>query len=261
MTVTTSNPPSSFYALPQYDQPTVSAPMGADLTFWQRPAGVSVPFDALKFLYVTDEAEALMVADLARRVFHYQISRLGAEGPITKAVMITMGGLLPGVLLHDHLSYNPDARIPHVEFGTLGVQCYAGPGQPLETPRVVQDVTIDVSGHVVGVIEDLVDLGGTARFVNGYLRGRGAKDVVLIAPYLKNAKIAEELTVISFGLVPKDTWIITPRERVETLVKRVPHWRAGGATRAECERNLYAIGYPRYLIDLYLPLVYAVSEA
>jgi hypoxanthine phosphoribosyltransferase len=247
---------------PLYEHLNSTTPHGAELSFWQRPTGVSVPYDDLKFLYVSDEAEALMVADLARRVFQYQIShvgQLGAAAPITQAVMVTMGGLLPGVLLHDHLSYNPDSRTPPVEFGTLGVQCYAGPGQPLANPRIVQDLTIDVRGQVVGVIEDLVDLGGTARFVNRYLRSRGAVGTVLIAPYLKNAKIAEELTVISFGLVPKDTWIITPRERVETLVKRVPYWRGRGASRSECERNLYAIGYPRYLIDLYLPLVYAAE--
>lgn len=252
MSHASTSPQSNF----SYDQPSHAAASQADLTFWQRPQGTSVPFDDLKFLYVTDDAEALMVADLARQVFQYQVNVTDPRLAISKAVMITMGGLLPGVLLHDHLSYNPDARIPDVEFGTLGVQCYAGPGQPLAEPRIVQNLTIDVQGHTVAVIEDLVDLGGTARFVSKYLRQHGAYEVVLIAPYLKNTLIKDDLTVISFGIVPKDTWIITPRERVETLVKRVPYWRDHGASRSECERNLYAIGYARYLIDLYLPLVY-----
>jgi hypoxanthine phosphoribosyltransferase len=227
-----------------------------NIEFWKNPVGVAVPQDELKFLYLTDEAEAMMVADLAKQVYAYQIRHIGSDNQITQAVMITMGGLLPGVLLHDHLAYNPDRRIPAVEFGTLGVQCYAGPGQPLESPRVIQDVTIDVQGHIVGVVEDLVDLGGTAKFVSQYLASRGARGAVLIAPYLKRKDILDEMPVISFGFVPKDTWIITPRERVETLIKRVPYWRKQGATEAQCAANLTAIGYPHYLIELYLPLAY-----
>jgi hypothetical protein len=53
-----------------------------------------------------------------------------------------------------------------------------------------------------------------------------------------------------------DIWIITPREKVETLIKRVPHWRDQGATIQVCEDNLQTIGYPDYLIDIYLRPTY-----
>ena len=227
-----------------------------DIDYWKLPVGVTVPQDELKFLYIPDAVEAFMTADLARQVYAYQIQHQATGQQITKAVMITMGGLLPGVLLHDHLAYSPDADIPCVEFGTLGVQYYAGPGQPLDKPRVIQELTLDVQDQVVGVVEDLVDLGGTAKFVRQYLLEHGAREAVLIAPYLKNRVIESEMTCISFGFVPKDTWIITPRERVETLMKRVPYWRDRGATLAECAANLAAIGYPSYLVNLYLTAAY-----
>lgn len=227
-----------------------------DVDYWRNPQGVAVPQDKLKFLFIPDVVEAMMVADIARSVYAYQVKHQHTGNQITKAVMITMGGLLPGVLLHDHLAWNPDPRIPAVEFGTLGVQCYAGPGQPLENPRIIQDLTVDVQDHVVAVVEDLVDVGGTARFVSQYLLHKGARGVVLIAPYLKNTRLLSEMTVISFGIVPPDTWIITPRERVETLIKRVPYWRDRGASLADCEDNLTAVGYPRYLIEPYLELAY-----
>ena len=226
----------------------------SELAFWRAPEGVAVAGDPLRFLYIPDDVESRIMAELARGVFEYQIAH--PDAPITQAVMITMGGLLPGVLLHDHLAHQRDPRLPRVEFGTLGVQCYAGPGQPLDTPHVVQPLTLDVRGQVVGVIEDLVDLGGTAKFVAAHLRAQGARDVVLIAPYLKSKGILNEMPVITFGEVPKDTWIITPRERVETLLKRVPYWRARGATAAQCAANLRAIGYPDYLIAGYLPMAY-----
>jgi hypoxanthine phosphoribosyltransferase len=227
-----------------------------DVDYWRHPQGVAVAQDRLKFLFVPDAVESMIVADIARNVYNYQVRHQGTGRQITKAVMITMGGLLPGVLLHDHLAWNPDKRIPTVEFGTLGVQCYAGPGQPLANPRIIQALTLDVQGEVVAVIEDLVDLGGTARFVSQHLLSKGARGAVLIAPYLKNTALMSEMEVISFGIVPPDTWIITPRERVETLIKRVPYWRERGASLRDCDANLTAIGYPRYLIEQYLELAY-----
>jgi hypothetical protein len=102
-----------------------------------------------------------------------------------------------------------------------------------------------VEGLVIGVVEDLVDLGGTATFVASYLADeRKARKIVLIAPFLKTTDVMNEMEVIYYGHVPKDTWIITPRERVETLVKRVPFWRNNGATLTVCEANLRKSAIP-----------------
>ncbi|MCE2490553.1 MAG: hypothetical protein J4G17_11345 [Anaerolineae bacterium] len=222
------------------------------LEYLRNPTGVSVAFDSLKFLYIPDHVESRMVADLALKVFAWQKQHRATGDQITRAVMVTMGGMLPGVLLHDHLAWHPDPDIPPVEFGTLGVKYYAGPGKPLERPIIVQNMTINVRNQVVGVVEDLVDLGGTARFVADYLAIHGARATVLIAPWLKTRKVLDDMPVINLGFVPADTWIIMPRERVETLIKRVPHWRSNGASLAACEANLRNIGYPDYLIEQYL---------
>jgi hypoxanthine phosphoribosyltransferase len=228
-----------------------------DGDFWKSPTGVEVAFDTLKFLYIPDHVMTYIAAQLARAVYRYQIDHIATKQQITHAVMITMGGMLPGVLLHDHLAWTLNKNIPPIAFGTMGVKFYAGPGQPLDQPRILHPLSIDVDGQVVGVIEDLVDLGGTARFVAHYLREeRGAQKIVLIAPYLKSSIAPDEMEVISYGRVPKDTWIIMPREKIETLVKRVPHWRDHGASLKVCEENLLSIGYPRYIIDIYLRATY-----
>lgn len=228
-----------------------------DVEFWKNPTGVEVEFDTLKFLYIPDHIMTFIVSQLARAVYRYQIDNIATKQQITRAVMITMGGMLPGVLLHDHLAWTLNKNIPVIEFGTMGVKYYAGPGEPLDQPRILHELSIDVSGQVVGVIEDLVDLGGTARFVAQYLREeKGAAKIVLVAPYMKSVIAREDMEVISFGNVPKDTWIITPREKIETLIKRVPHWRNNGATLKVCEENLLKIGYPRYMLDIYLRATY-----
>lgn len=228
----------------------MSAPLKT-LDYWQNPVGVEIKSDPLKFLYITDDAEHMMVSWLAQRVFDYQHATAGTERQFTKMVMITMGALLPGVLLQDYITHCATPDMPHVEFGTFGVKCYVGPGQPLERPEIVQPLSIDVRGHTVGMVEDLIDLGGTARFVRNTLCSPeyGARDVVIIAPYRKSAAATEDMEVITFGLIPKDTWVITPRERVETMVKRVPFWVKHGASKADCITNLRRIGYAQYLID------------
>jgi hypoxanthine-guanine phosphoribosyltransferase len=222
------------------------------LEYWQNPAGVEVPNDPLRFLYITDEAEHMMVSWLARRVFDYQEANAGTNRQMRKMIMITMGALLPGVLLQDYLAHCALPDMPSIEFGTFGVKCYYGPGQPLEHPQIVQPLSIEVRGHTVGVVEDLIDLGGTARFVRNILCSPeyGAREVVVIAPYRKSAAaLASDMEVVTFGTLPHDTWVITPRERVETMVKRVPFWAKQGAGRADCIDNLRRIGYPDYLID------------
>lgn len=240
-----------------YKQQTKEFSGRIDNDFWLNPSGIVVEYDTLKFLYIPDHVETYIMAQIARSVYRYQIEHISTKEQITTAVMITMGALLPGVLLHDHLAWTLNKNIPVIDFGTLGVKYYAGPGQPLDEPRINRPLSIDVADKVVGVVEDLVDLGGTANFVHQYLtEEKKARKVVLIAPYLKTTAIMENMEVIHYGHVPKDTWIITPREKVETLIKRVPYWRNEGASIQTCEANLQKIGYPQYMIDIYLRPTY-----
>lgn len=240
-----------------YEDEIKKCPHTINTDFWQNPFGVDVEFDTLKFLFIPDHVSSFIASQLAHKVYRFQIDHIRNKEQITHAVMVTMGGLLPGVLLHDHLAWTLNKNIPPIEFGTLGVRYYAGPGQPLDEPRIIHPLSIEVEGRVIGVIEDLVDLGGTARFVSQYLvEERKALKSILIAPYLKSKDVTQEMEVIYYGHVPKDTWIITPRERVETLIKRVPYWRDNGATLEVCEANLRKIGYPPYLLDIYLRATY-----
>lgn len=220
------------------------------LDYWKNPTGVTIPVDPLRFLYVPDYAEHMMVSSLAQQVFEYQREHLASGTAMTKMVMITMGALLPGVLLHDYITYGSTPDLPQIEFGTFGVRFYQGPGQPLPTPQIIQPLSVDVRGHIVGIVEDLADMGKTARYVRSVLlETHGAKETILIAPYRKSASVLDDLKTITFGVVPQDTWIITPRERIETMMKRVPFWAERGATETECRFYLAEIGYPDYLIE------------
>jgi len=227
-----------------------------DLDFWRAPQGVTVPDDELSFLLVPDAVEAMAVFDVARQVRQYQQKQqeqAGGGTPITRAVMATMGGMLPGILLYDHLARGRAPGAPRIDFGTIGVSLYKGPNERHDTPQVQQDVSIPIRGDVVLVIDDLGDRGGTMQFLTRYLAEKGAKTVLTLALYMKPMAMRICPAEFYFGEVPQDTWIITPRECVETMVKRVPVWRERGAHRAECRRRLVdIIGYPAPLADYYL---------
>jgi len=229
-----------------------------DIDFWRAPEGVAVPEDELRFLLIPDAVEAMVVFELAQQVHRYQLEQAAGGAPITRALMATMGGMLPGILLYDHLAKDHPPGTPRINFGTIGVSLYKGPNERREKPRVQQDISIPVHGEVVLVIDDLGDRGDTLQFLSRYIAEKRAKAVLTLALYMKPMAMKTCPVDFFFGTVQQDTWIITPRERVETMVKRVPVWQARGANRSECRRRLVdIIGYPAPLADYYLEQLFA----
>ena len=241
-----------------YQQQVRCAAADIDIDFWRAPEGVAVPDDELSFLLVPDAVESLAVFELAQQVHGYQLAQAEGGTPITRALMATMGGMLPGILLYDHLAKARRAGTPRIDFGTIGVSLYKGPNERHENPQVQQDITLPIAGEVVLVIDDLGDRGGTMQFLTRYIADKGAHQVLTLALYMKPEATRVCPADFHFGEVAQDTWIITPRERVETLVKRVPVWRERGAGLSECRRRLVEIiGYPAALADYYLEQLWA----
>ncbi|MFT5133175.1 MAG: hypoxanthine phosphoribosyltransferase [Gammaproteobacteria bacterium] len=243
-----------------YENQVQSLQRGIDLEFWRKPEGVNIPDDNLRFLLIPDAVEAAAMFELAKQVHEYQKSHPDKSDQITSALMVTMGGLLPSVLLFDHLVEGRYANVPKIDFGTIGVSLYKGPGERYDNPLVQHGISIPVSGRTVLIIDDLADYGGTMNFLKKYVSESGARKVLTLAMYIKPAAQKVNAIDFCFGETPQDTWIITPRERVETLVKRVPVWKASGASETECHRRLVdLIGYPPELVDYYLPLHYKLA--
>ena len=231
-----------------------AAPDQIDLDFWRQAEGVAIPDDELRFLFIPDAVESAAVAAVARQVHDYQQRNSGTATAITRALIVTMGGMLPGSLLHDHLAKGRAKGTPAIEFGTVGVSFYKSPGVRYDTPRVRQEMSVDIAGQTVLLIDDLGDYGGTLSFLREHVLEAGANRVLSVVLYLKPAARDRGCADFHFGETDQATWIITPRERVETLVKRVPVWRDRGASREECRRRLVEIiGYPADLADDYLP--------
>ncbi len=240
-----------------YKQQIAAFSAEIDWDFWRNPQGVSIPDDELDFLLVPDAVEAAAVADLAQQVHRYQQDNAGTADAIGCALIVTMGGMLPGVLIYDHLVEGRGANHPRIEFGTVGVSLYKGPGELYDEPQVNHGISVSVTDKTVLLIDDLVDRGGTMAFLNGHVLDSGAHKTLSLVLYMKPAAKARGAADFYFGELPQDTWIITPRELVETLVKRVPVWKQRGANEAECRRRLVEIiGFPTAVVEAYLPRVY-----
>lgn len=222
--------------------------------YWRNPKGVEVDFDELSFLYVTDQAQHMMMGEIAKQFFSYQDIHQPQESHITKIAMVTMGGLLPGVLLSDYISHFQKNHIG-VEFGSIGVKYYEGVGQPLAEPKELFPLTCNVESNHVAILDDLIDLGGTTRFIKSLLVNKyQAGKVSVIAPYIKGDHQLD-MDVMSFGQVPKDTWIITPRERFETLVDRTLTWHNQGVGLNDIYDTFLKIGYEKYFLDEWFELI------
>lgn len=233
-----------------------------DLDYWKSPTGVTVADDELSFLLIPDAVEAAIVFELCKQVHQHQRRHAGSEEQISKALIVTMGGMLPGVLLYDHMVEGRGPGQPKIECGTVGVSLYKGPGVRYENPLVQHGISIPVSGETVLMIDDLGDLGGTMHFLTQYVLDSGARRVLNLALYMKPMAKQTCAADFWFGETPQDTWIITPRERVETMIKRVPLWKERGANEAECRHRLVElIGYPEPLVDYYLPHTYLSASA
>ena len=224
---------------------------------WRTPVGVSVPDDDLRFLLIPDRVEAGICFDLAQKVHVYQDQMRGKSDEISVALMITQGGLLPGILLYDHLVEGRPQGTPKIRFGTLGISGYKGPGERSNEMQVQQGISVPVRHCTVLIIDDLGDSGDTMKLATEHVMENGAGSVLTLVPYMKPEAVQHFRADFSFGEVPQDTWIITPRERVETLMKRVPVWKQRGATEGECRRRLCElIGYSTAEVNYYLPVAY-----
>ena len=160
-------------------------------------------------------------------------------------------------MLFDHLVQGRPAATPRIKFGTVGVSLYKGPNERYESPLVQQEISIPITNETVLVIDDLGDRGGTMKFLSEYIAGQGARQVLTLAVYMKPMAMAAYPADFFFGELRQDTWIITPRELVETMIKRVPVWRERGANQQECHRRLVdIIGYPQPIVDHYLPQMF-----
>jgi hypoxanthine phosphoribosyltransferase len=118
-------------------------------------------------------------------------------------VGLSRGGLVPTRIMSDMLGVQ--------EVGILGISFYKALGKPSDFPRITQDLTMDLAGKRVLIVDDVADTGRSLAVAKDYLKRKGATDVrIATIHYKPNSMFRPDYFVASTS-----SWIVYPWERYE----------------------------------------------
>ena len=136
--------------------------------------------------------------------------KLSALGPFAGIIAITRGGLFPAAVIAREL----DIRI----IDTVSVISYDW--QTKGEPRIVKPLAIETDGEGWLLVDDMVDTGGTARFIRSLVPRAHLATVY--------AKPAGKPLVDTFVTeVSQDTWILQPWDSEAQFVEPIATAKTG----------------------------------
>ncbi len=92
-------------------------------------------------------------------------------------VGLSRGGLVPARILSDIMEVH--------DIGILGVSFYKGIGKTAESPRITQELTMDVKGKRILIVDDVADTGKSLLVAKDYLMRKGAKEIKVATLHFK----------------------------------------------------------------------------
>lgn len=118
-------------------------------------------------------------------------------------VGLSRGGLVPARIMADVLGVE--------EVGIVGMKFYKGTHRIGEFPRITQELTTDLKGKKVLLVDDVADTGRSLIVAKEYLKRKGA-EVVKVATihYKPNSEFKPD-----FYVMTTSSWIAYPWERHE----------------------------------------------
>ncbi len=124
-------------------------------------------------------------------------------GSIDYIVCINRGGMYLARMLSDMLS------IPIL---SVGVRSYKGINQALEV-EMFQDITVDLNGMKVLLVDEICDSGATFAYLEGYLTRLGCSRVVSCCLYVKPHATYKP----AYFADTTNDWVVFPYEFSETI--------------------------------------------
>ena len=118
-------------------------------------------------------------------------------------VGISRGGLVPARIMSDILGIR--------EIAILGMVFYTGVGEKKDKPLITQELTQDINGKNVLLVDDVSDSGKSFDAAKKYLLEKGAKEVKTAAIHFKPGSIHEP----DYYHETTRSWIVYPWEEKE----------------------------------------------
>jgi hypothetical protein len=147
----------------------------------------------MEFLEISWNEAAALCKELSEKI----------EGEFDMFVGISRGGLVPLRILSDIKGKR--------EIGIIGMGLYQGIGKHSGFPVITQELTQDISGKKILLIDDVADTGKSLVAAKDYLKRKGAKEVKIATLHRKPSTQIEP----DFVVGTTDKWVVYPWERFE----------------------------------------------
>jgi hypoxanthine phosphoribosyltransferase len=116
---------------------------------------------------------------------------------------LSRGGLVPARIMSDLLDVK--------EVGILGVTFYKAMGKPSDFPRITQELTMDLAGKRILIVDDVADTGRSLMVAKDYLRRKGVKEIKIATIHYKPNSVFKP----DYFVASTTAWIVYPWERHE----------------------------------------------
>jgi uncharacterized protein len=97
------------------------------------------------------------------------------------------------------------------EVGILGVTFYKAMGKPSDFPRITQELTMDLTGRRVLIVDDVADTGRSLMVAKDYLQRKGVKEIKIATIHYKPNSVFKP----DYFVASTTAWIVYPWERHE----------------------------------------------
>jgi hypoxanthine phosphoribosyltransferase len=162
------------------------------------------------------------VYDLAQKVQQSKVK-------FDRLAAISRGGLVTARMLSDFLDL-PISTFTMVAYKTIG---------QLSQPKIVEDISVDIKGETVLLVDEIVDSGSSFEVGVEYLAGFAPEKVMTLAPYIKPiARFKPD-----FWQMQTDKWVIFPYEVRETIKDVTKLLQKEGKSEAEIHQQLHEFGF------------------
>ena len=162
-------------------------------------------------------------------------------------VGIARGGWIPARLLADFYGNRRTANIK-IEF-------YDNTSRATKNPIITQEISEDVKGKVILVVDDVADTGKSLDAAIKHIKEMGAKEIRTATLYFKQHSIIKP----DYYIKETKSWIVYPWEYGEFVAFQYKTNR-GKISNKEIRQKLKDIGIPPPLVDTYFSLIITNSN-
>jgi uncharacterized protein len=185
---------------------------------------------------VTVEFEAATWSQIYLMLLH-QACRIQSSGFKPDVLVgVSRGGWVPARILSDLLENGCLASVK--------VECYTAIGETAESPRLTQELTVDVAGKRVLVVDEVADTGRSLKLALQHIQNRNALQVKTAVLYQKPQSTQKP----DFCEKTTARWVVFPWELKETVRKLTQANLANPAALKRELEKLSASGLPKRLI-------------